>query len=117
MSDIPADLAFLQWLIDACGCLSPKPINGGTHYAAVLPMAFTHSIITARMFDGCTYDRRWCYHTREQAKAALDAWDGTGEPTGWHRDPVTGRRVSERADEYDDNGKRVGAIGVMYYRP
>jgi len=44
------------------------------------------------------YDRRWCYHTMADARRALDEWDGTGEPEGWHREPDTGRR-------YEDDGQ------------
>ena len=36
------------------------------------------------------FEDRWCYHSYDAAKAALDAWDGEGKPTGWHRDPASG---------------------------
>jgi hypothetical protein len=38
------------------------------------------------------YEDRWCYPSYCDAKAALDAWDGEGEPQGWHRHPPSGRR-------------------------
>lgn len=41
--------------------------------------------------DG-TYDDVWQYQSIAHALEALLEWDGTGEPTGWHRHPATGRR-------------------------
>jgi hypothetical protein len=38
---------------------------------------------------------RWCYHDEQSALEALEAWDGTNEPAGWHRHPATGRRFDE----------------------
>lgn len=38
------------------------------------------------------YEDRYCYSTFSGARAALDAWDGTGDPVGWHRHPASGRR-------------------------
>jgi hypothetical protein len=115
MSELPPDLVFLQWLIDECGYLSPKPLPGG-RYAAIYPKAYTHAIVTARIGDHYGIDTSWCYSARAEAKAALDAWDGSGEPTGWIRHPDSGRRVSQSADEYNEDGGQVGAVGVMYVR-
>jgi hypothetical protein len=42
--------------------------------------------------DWVGYRERYCYATREGAEAALDTWDGRGDPEGWHRHPETGRR-------------------------
>ena len=41
-------------------------------------------------FDG-GYCDVWDYPTREAAIAAMNAWDGKGEPTGWHRHTASGR--------------------------
>lgn len=38
------------------------------------------------------YEDRYCYPTYESALHAMNAWDGTGDPVGWHRHPKTGRR-------------------------
>lgn len=38
------------------------------------------------------YEDRYCYATRELAVAALETWDGQGDPVGWHRHPRTHRR-------------------------
>lgn len=113
---LPPDLLFLQWLITEAGMLSPKPIPGG-RWAAIRPKLFTHAIVDGPMFDYCGIDNNWCYATREEAKAALDAWAGYGEPAGWIRHPDSGRRVSRSADEVDVGNKPVGAIGVLYVRP
>ncbi len=56
---------------------------------------FTHAILVGRIGNSVTYDDRWCYSTRAAAEEALEAWDGRGEPTGWHRHPATGRRVDK----------------------
>lgn len=69
-------------------------------YAAVAPFLFTHAIILGRIFDKDSYQDRWCYKTYDLAKQAIEEWDGTGEPTGWHRHPLTGRRRTENGNEY-----------------
>lgn len=58
--------------------------------ACINRLMFTHAILSelTEIYHG----DRWCYHSYEDAKAALDAWDGEGEPNGWHRHPTTGRR-------------------------
>jgi hypothetical protein len=68
--------------------------------ACLMPLAFTTAIIVCRALDYDTYEDRWCYHTADAAQAALEAWDGTGEPTGWHRHPATGRRVDAEGNAY-----------------
>ncbi len=42
--------------------------------------------------DWSGYAERYCYGTRVHAEQALEAWDGSGDPEGWHRHPETGRR-------------------------
>jgi hypothetical protein len=61
--------------------------------ACIQRLMFTHAILSelTTMYHG----DRWCYHNYEDAKAALDAWNGEGEPTGWHRHPTSGRRRPE----------------------
>ena len=75
---------------------------GDGRYAALLPLLFTTAIITGRWGDTGCYDDRWCFRTAELAKAALEAWDGQGEPSGWHRHPGTGRRVNDQGESYID---------------
>jgi hypothetical protein len=82
---------FFTFLISENGYLSPKDLGDGT-YACVMPLMFTHAIIRGRTGDLHSYEDRWCYKSAEDALGALGAWDGTGEPEGWHRHPMTGRR-------------------------
>lgn len=86
-----ASIRAVMFLME-CGYTDVKPLKGGK-WACINRLLFTTAILTgsdATVED--TYERRWCYHTYEDAQRALDAWDGTGEPEGWHRDPITGRR-------------------------
>jgi hypothetical protein len=64
---------------------------------AIVPFMFTHAIVTELHEYG--YVDRWCYSTYDHAKNALDAWDGTGEPQGWHRHPSSGRRRDSNGTE------------------
>ena len=92
--DIPPALAeFFRFLTDQ-GYQSPRLIGEG-RYAAILPFMYTHAIIVGKVGDRYGYDDRWCFHGPEKARSALEAWDGVGEPEGWHRHPATGRRRPE----------------------
>jgi hypothetical protein len=42
--------------------------------------------------DPFGYADRYCYTDSIDAIAALDQWDGKGDPVGWHRHPRSGRR-------------------------
>jgi hypothetical protein len=42
--------------------------------------------------DGICWEDAWCYPTLPAIAAAFFAWNGEGEPDGWIRHPVTGRR-------------------------
>lgn len=93
--EVAAELGFMQWLKEECGYLSPRPL-GDARWAAVRPLMYTHAIITGRMGDRTGYEDRWCYPTRAQALAAIEAWDGQGDPpVGWIRNPSTGRRRTD----------------------
>lgn len=52
--------------------------------------------------DLCGYADRYCYETAELAIKAMNSWDGTIDPEGWHRHPTTGRRRPDktRASEF-----------------
>lgn len=75
--------------IEYLGYTNPKQFADGS-FAAVFKFMYTAGIV--HKLDEYGYSDRWCYHSVEDAVAALDAWDGTGEPQGWHRHPKTGRR-------------------------
>jgi hypothetical protein len=109
------DLQFFLWLLRE-GFRHAKPI-GQRRWAAIQPMAFTHRLSIGQIGDRTSIDDGWCYHNFADAYAALAAWDGEGEPAGWHRHLRTGRRVSQSPDERDANGQLVGAVGVVYVRP
>lgn len=64
----------------------------GNRWAATFDFIYTSGIIVGFMGDTTGYEDRWCFHTHERSEAALGAWDGQGEPTGWHRHPDSGRR-------------------------
>jgi hypothetical protein len=81
---------FLTWLMQQ-GYKDCRPLPNN-RYAAISPLMYTHAIITGRMLDRTGYENRWCFDSYESAKNAMDEWDGTGEPYGWHRHPSTGRR-------------------------
>jgi hypothetical protein len=93
------DAAYLTWLQQECGYRDVRPIGNG-RWVAISPLMFTHAIIIGAMGDRLGYADRWCYSDYRSALAALDAWDGTGEPKGWHRHPGSGRRVDARGAEY-----------------
>ena len=85
------ELSFMHYLKTQGGYVDPKPLDDG-RYAALFQFMFTWAIVTGRIGDRNCYEDRWCYHDEDVARVALDAWDGTGEPEGWHRHPMTGRR-------------------------
>lgn len=105
---------YLAWLTLECGYRYAGILPTGK-WAAIQPLAYTWAIITGTVGNLWEIDDRWCYHNHSAALAALAAWDGTGEPKGWHRHPASGRRVAESEGERDENG-RVVPIGEMYVR-
>lgn len=107
--------AFFRYLIVDCGYRNVSMIPGD-RYACLAGFMHTVAIITGKIGDRWSVSDRWCYHDYESASAALAAWDGEGEPKGWFRQPMTGRRISESLHEFDDEGNLVGAVGVEYVR-
>lgn len=84
-------MTFEEFLTDQCGYSDVRMVAPGL-YAAIRPFLFTSAVVTVRAGDTHGCDDRWCYHSHAEAKAALDAWNGEGEPGGWHRHPASGRR-------------------------
>lgn len=98
------ELSFLQHLKNN-GYHEPRSLGDG-RWAALQELMFTVAILVGRMGDYSTYELRFCYtgassdpllnkmEAFEKARAALDAWNPITEiePTGWMRDPNTGRR-------------------------
>lgn len=114
MSAVPPDVEFLHWLKQECGYHHVRPLPG-RRWAAIERKMFTHAIATGRVGDHTSVDDFWCYHTEAAALTALAAWDGTGEPGGWFRHTLSGRRVCEVAGERDQHGREV-ALGETYVR-
>lgn len=52
--------ANFTYLIAECGYREPKLI-AQDRYACLMPLLFTHAIITGRIGDKVGYDDRWCY--------------------------------------------------------
>lgn len=78
--------------IEALGYTNAKVLNDG-RIGCIAKFMFTCAIVTVTPATAhICYDDRWCYHSHDAATAALEKWDGTGEPDGWHRHPLTGRR-------------------------
>lgn len=67
-------------------------------FAATFQFLYTCAIVHKLYEFG--YSDRWCYRCAEEAVEALAAWDGTGEPAGWHRHPASGRRRDPAGNEY-----------------
>lgn len=72
--------------------------KGDAGIVAIMRLFYTHAILADMSLAG--YGDRWCYASYKAAKTALDAWDGSGEPTGWHRHPDTGRRTASDGTTY-----------------
>jgi hypothetical protein len=87
--------AYVQWLVEDCGYRHVRILPDGRRWAAVCRFMFTTAVIVGRIGEILSYDDRWCYHDEQSAIEALEAWDGTNEPTGWHRHPATGRRFDK----------------------
>ena len=107
---------YCAWLIIEAGFRDVRLLSSSTRWIAIQPKMFTHAIVIGRVGDYCGYDDFWCYKDYNSAKQALNAWDGIGEPIGWIRHTPSGRRVSQSLDEFDENGHKVAALGVMYRR-
>lgn len=62
----------------------PRVLESGPfagHWVHLAQMLFTCAVMVSSSDDGNPITR-WCYPTRREAKAALDAWDGNGDPPG-----------------------------------
>lgn len=98
------DAAYVHWLERDNGYTDVKLLSDGKRWAGLYQFMFTHAIIVGKLGDQTGYENRWCYADKSKALAALGAWNGKGEPTGWHRHPVSGRRRKggDASTEYVD---------------
>jgi hypothetical protein len=73
---------------------SVVPING-EEYVAIRRLMFHWTVLYGLIWEKGLYEDNWCYVTLELAEQAVEEWKSRefqGEPTGWHRNPKTGRR-------------------------
>lgn len=78
--------------------LAPPRIFADGRTAWAVPVLFGGRITLSMHPLSLGLDDYWCYNSlgsvaesRAAAVRALEAWDGTGEPTGWMKHPATGR--------------------------
>jgi hypothetical protein len=86
---------YLRFLRVECQYAAAGYLPGERQWWAIYPLMYSVAIIKGRIYDRIGIDGRWCYETMDQAVLALAAWlasGGEGEPQGWHRDPMSGRR-------------------------
>jgi hypothetical protein len=69
-----------------------KTFADGTAVWCYLMMERQVRVCIGHVDDKTGFERAFCYATADEAFAAVDAWDGTGEPQGWYRSPTDGRR-------------------------
>jgi hypothetical protein len=86
----PQDELLIDWLADQPDQYFQIEVKGEAGICCLHPFMYTWAILADLNNTG--YEDRWCYADYEKAKAAYDAWDGNGEPGGWHRHPGSGRR-------------------------
>jgi hypothetical protein len=86
-------LAYFAWLQSEDGghCTHCKVIGDGI-YAATKPLLFHWTMMIGQIGDKYGYEDRFCFADQELAENALRQWNGEGEPVGWHRHPMSGRR-------------------------
>lgn len=87
------DRDFLAWLTIQ-GYATVVPV-GDNKWVGLMPLMFHWTMHSGQIGDQTSYDRRWCYADRAKADAGLAEWasrDFVDSPTGWHREPMSGRR-------------------------
>lgn len=88
-----SDQEYFDWLKSPAGgnCSVVKKLDESL-YAAAKPLMYHWTLMIGMIGDTCSWMDNYCYETRAKVEAALDEWDGHGDPKGWHRNPKTGRR-------------------------
>lgn len=95
-----ASYEFTIYLEKQCNLKHIREIRPAV-FAGIMDLMFTAAIVTCDLGNYSDFSDRWCYTDAAKAKKHLDAWNGNGEPDGWHRHPATGRRVNlETGEEY-----------------
>jgi len=85
---------FFEWLKtpDGGNCTEAKVIGDGLLYVAIKPLMFHWTMLIGEIGNIYCWENHYCYANRALAEKGIREWDGNGEPTGWHRNPETGRR-------------------------
>ncbi|WP_165356682.1 hypothetical protein [Sphingosinicella sp. BN140058] len=87
---------FLEWLIGE-GYVRLE-LASDDQWIGIRPLLFHWSMHLGLVGDTMGYNDRWCYQDEAAARAALAEWKSRGfkgEPEGWHRHPLSGRRRPE----------------------
>lgn len=84
---------FENWLkSEEAGIMEYKLFPERGIYAGIRRLVYHYTMIVGEIGDKDGYLKRYCYQTEVGAIKAMNDWDGTGDPEGWHRAPETGRR-------------------------
>ena len=110
------DEQHLAWLEEQ-GYVSPRIVDEGKWIAMERMLFGAVKILRGQLSDSAGYSDEWMYPSSIAAALAFSEWNGQGDPDGWVRHKPSNRRISQSPDEYDENGRRVGAVGVVYLRP
>jgi hypothetical protein len=83
-----------KYLKEHCQAITVKFFPETGRYGMTKRLLFHYTLLSGPICDVETgYDKRWCYDADvTNVEKALAAWNGNGDPEGWHRDPNTGRR-------------------------
>lgn len=77
-----------QFLLDE-DYIAPRQLPNG-QWAAIGSLIFTSGLFVGLTKYG--YDRRYCYEHQHEALAALDKWNGEGDPPGmWIKEKPSNR--------------------------
>jgi len=85
-----AGIAFIAWL-EQQGYEYIRILAGRTRWAGLSKVGFMWALSSGPFGLRAPFQDMWCYPTQAAAQAALDAWDGGGEPEGWTRHPASRR--------------------------
>lgn len=111
-----SDLVWAREFCEVNGYGPPKLFGDG-RWAAVYRRMFNARLIVGEIGDESPTSITGGTRNVLSAAAALEVWDGAGEPVGWFRHAATGRRFSRSASELDNQLNPVGAVGVTYVMP
>lgn len=89
------DLELLREMADQYGYSHLRIV--GDDVQCISQFLYTSGILCRVTLQG--YGPRYCYHSMTDAVAAFEAWDGVGEPEGWHRATAPGKPTRRREDD------------------